>query len=287
MRSVFPTERAIRAAAAKSAKASRSRRPQVGVSATELHLHWRYVAATEYTEQLFQLYRRCNAQNRRVIVSGLYEVATWALRRLGDLSSTGDEFAASLVELLAGQAIDKFHASLDRPSELARERFTEATKIPGYISVEADVIQYNKKLAARLGLGTRNGRNFIGKQASRRSGPTAAVIRLFEEMRQMRFWYAAHDFVKIPDGIYGEVGRTAAQLPLLSRATAADWCRVTWPLFNIRFGQNFEDHPLFREQAESQNHVPMRERRAAIRKLIRRQVQLAWRSIAARDLVGG
>ena len=227
----------------------------------------------------------------------LFGCAMQSLNDLSIRSYRGDDGAARYLEAAVRHSIRVFHHLLWRPSDKLRQRMAKAVDMPGLISLEKDRIILYKRLAAHVGLGTRNGRNFQGKQATRQTGPTAAVIRMYEQLTEQHT-VISHLQISPPDA-QTECRRAALRLRLLplSRKPRGTWYKAAWPLFLAIYGQSFEEHPLFREQAKSVKvkaerrarlHDPMSqaEQREAVRKLIRRQIQLAWRSIAAPDSGG-
>jgi hypothetical protein len=213
-----------------------------------------------------------------------------AVNDLSLRSLQGDDEAARHLEAAVRHGIRVFELLLRNPSDKLRQRMAKAVDMPGLISLETDQIKLNKQLAVHVGLGTRCGRKLEGKQATRRTGPTAAVIRMYQELTEQ-----ATIISHLPIHIRNPKSwRAAHRLPPLSRETHPAWCEASWPLFYAKYGNNFEEHPQFRDQAKSVEADAKRraflgspmsqaEQRAAVRKVIKRQIQLAWRSISARD----
>lgn len=234
--------------------------------------------------------KRQRRHGQLVLIDGMSCHASGFIRELSSLAQEGDDVASRRLQNILEEGINHWYCLLRRPSEDLRRRATETWKLPAFITVDRDLADENTILTTKLKLGSREGRNYLGKTARRESGPTAAVILLYEKIKRL----LVHPWL-FGQGHY-EAAR-ARGIPPLSRNTAPDWCEAAWPLFYEMFGRNFETHKQFQKQAKSVKTTaekrarrgdPMTpaEQRNAIRKLIKRQIELAWRSISARGPVG-
>jgi len=251
--------------------------------------------------------------NSPVASRHLFNCAMQALNDLSIRSYRGDDEAARYLEDAVRHSVRIFEHLLWRPSGELRQRMAKAVDIPGLISLERDRINSNKLLATRIGLGTASGRNFQGKQATRRTGPTAAVIRMYQELTEPDT-FISHLPIQFPYLVKGtrikscgavqdrrhKSWRTAQRLLLLSRETHPAWCKAAWPLFYATYGTNFEEHPLFKKERDrvatslekKYRHDPKPPSAAALaaqerweaRNLIKKSVKQAWESIAQMEV---
>ena len=80
-----------------------------------------------------------------------------------------------------------------------------------------------------------------------------------------------------------ESRKLAKSLYPLSRQNYGDWSKASWPLFESRYGKDFENRKCFSEYWRSLTYKGKKNARALIRDAIKKKIKQAFRSIAPKS----
>jgi hypothetical protein len=196
----------------------------------------------------------------------LHAIASNALETLQKLSIEGNEIAANLLIKSLQEAINQLYEAQPKKRDTFIKLARNLQCWPGFITVEKDWEKHNKKVSENLQLGADVPLNYKGKQWSREQNPEveAALIlvnRLIHRNRAVK---------------------PSKKLPPFSRETVKEWWKAGREIFELNFGNDFENHPLFAKRYTEKNSGQSDSLKFKTwkRKIILSKMEQAFRSIS-------
>jgi hypothetical protein len=195
--------------------------------------------------------------------------AKGSLFQLQKLAANGDELAANMLIKTLLESINQLYEN--QPKQ--RDMFTKLARNyqcwPGFITVENDWKKLNEKTVNDLQLGADVPLNYKGKQWSRYDHPEVEAALILVNMLTRR-------------------NRKADQnnkLPALNKQTAKEWWKAGRKIFELSFGNDFENHPLFAKRYTEKNagQSESLDFKTWKRKVILSKMEQAFHSIAQKS----
>lgn len=188
--------------------------------------------------------------------------AAEALIKLRALAKTDIAALEVLATELRHQVKGLNHEALEAP-EHYRKLMRRCAAWPAAVSVDKEIQNWQLWFARAMELGADAPLNYTNtkRRWSRNTAEVVATLALID-------W----------------IERRGDKMPPLNRKTALQWWKHARPLFEQLYGQQFEDHPLFKKYAEKNKRKDHQDtslrRKTWLRKQILSKMQQAFRSVA-------
>ncbi len=220
----------------------------------------------------------CIDQLQQVVVeslAGLYEIVS---------SHDSKEAAIALVSALE-KGIRLLNAGITRPNlvhgchPLIHQLGKTQSYWPGLLSVDRDQQTLNQKIISSLRLGEDAELNYKQKQWSRKTVEVRVALRLLDHrknrLRHNEMCFGG--FIAFPTNQWNT---EFEKLGPLTRLNYKLWWKAFDPMFLNLYGDNFENHEVFKGYWKNSIYQNQPKARALIRRDIKKRIQQAFRSIA-------
>jgi hypothetical protein len=265
-------------------------------------------------------------------LDSIYSVMSHAMQEIFNLAEGGNENAAKKLYNIFAAYVPQFDELCHMHPEIFEPLARKTTHWPAEISRHSDTKKRNAKLIALLNLGANSGLNLDGKQWSINTPEVKAALRCYGLVKLYREDYLPENIKrfkaqirqvnkrlgrpsnyrpplpkplpKLPSEMQSKLDREneltkesrqlSKSLNPLNRQNYSEWFRASWPIFLMRYGNDFENRKCFSHYWKSDAFMEsdpaqpgkkrlMKRARGDIRDAIKNQFKQAFRSIAPKS----
>jgi hypothetical protein len=241
--------------------------------------------------------------NLKTIADGAYA----SLSCLAETACNGDVDAAFHLYRVTGLGAEFLRIGWYMNADVFRMVSEGVECWPLMFNSHRDVVERSKAFVKTIGLGSQTGNSLTSTRApSKKSNPAIAVVDALYKMAQVLIkvprsaWGTREWLVFMPLGRFDDPdqinwaaldawGQTGAgtRLPKLSKSTAHLWAKATVELFDLVYGEKFDEHPdlsdLRHHHRNAKDSAGVKNSVSAVQRAMRQAIKQAWRGYAAGD----